>query len=83
MTLEKYQIEKRKAEEDEIKKARENIMKEIEEELNLLNKNFENMGKLEFLKFVYATHPPKNTAHKLKEVSAVFSFILGVEIIQI
>ena len=43
-------------------------MKLIKEELDTLQKKYKELNRVEFIKFVYATHPPKNEQHKLEEV---------------
>ena len=67
-TVERYQQEKIKAEEDQKQKKREETMKLIREELDVLREKQDSLTKLEFLKFVYKTHPPKKPEQRLGEV---------------
>ena len=69
-TVERYQQETVRAEEDQKHKKREETMKLIREELSVLCQKQDSLTKLEFLKFVYKTYPPKNPEHKLGEVRA-------------
>ncbi|KAK7108007.1 uncharacterized protein [Littorina saxatilis] len=67
-TVEKYQQEQVKAEEDQHQKKRQEVLSLIKEELEVLNKKKNELGRLEFLKFVYTTHPPKLTVDELEEL---------------
>ena len=67
-TVEQYQQETLKAEDGEQQKKREEVLKLIKEELDVLTMKQAALGKLEFLQFVYKTHPPKNPEHKLGKV---------------
>ncbi|XP_076453844.1 uncharacterized protein LOC143288991 isoform X2 [Babylonia areolata] len=68
-TVERYQQEQVRSTEQQHQKEREEFLKQIKDEVDTLQKNHKDMTKLKFLKFVYSTHPPKNPAHKMKEVS--------------
>nr|KAG5694170.1 hypothetical protein BaRGS_016016 [Batillaria attramentaria] len=67
-TLEKYQQETMQEEEDEQQKKRSETMKLIQEDVDKLTKKFNEATKIEFLKFVYTTYPPKDKRHKLGDV---------------
>ena len=67
-TVERYQKEKIKEKEYQKKKKREETMKLIREELKVLCQKQGSLSKMEFLKFVYKTHPPKKPEHKLGKV---------------
>ena len=67
-TVERYQQEKLKEEESSYRKKREEQLKLIKEEYDVLEAKFKQLPKTEFLKFVYTTHPPKKEKHKLGEV---------------
>ena len=66
--MERYQQEKLKEEEDRHQKEREANLNLVKEEVEILEKKFQELSKAEFLKFIYATHPPKKEEHKLGEV---------------
>ncbi|XP_070196958.1 uncharacterized protein [Littorina saxatilis] len=65
-TVERYQKEQVESEKE---KAEEEALKLIKNEVDVIKKKHGDLGKLEFLKFLYTTHPPKNPEHKLGEVS--------------
>ncbi|XP_050406722.1 uncharacterized protein LOC126822039 [Patella vulgata] len=65
--LKGFQDEERMREDEENRLAREEIMNELKDELFDLKKKFEE-GKVDFLKFLYKTHPPKNDKHVLGEL---------------
>ncbi|ESO96147.1 hypothetical protein LOTGIDRAFT_231852 [Lottia gigantea] len=67
--LSHYQQEDLRKEEEAKKGQREEILKEKKEELDELKKNFKDMGKVEFLIFIYKKYPPKNKKHVLGKVS--------------
>ena len=67
-TVERYQQEKLQAEEDQQQKKREETMGLIKVELDELTLKQYSLTRLEFLKFVYKTYPPKNPEHKMEEV---------------
>lgn len=67
-TVERYQQEKLQAEENQQRKKREKTMGLLKKELDELALKQNSLTKLEFLKFVYTTYPPKNPEHKMEEV---------------
>ncbi|XP_025112284.1 uncharacterized protein LOC112575017 [Pomacea canaliculata] len=68
--LRHYQQEEEWADDLEKLRKRESIMKEIKDDLDKLNEKFTKSSKYDFLKYVYATHPPKNPKHKCDENAA-------------
>lgn len=77
-TVERYQQEQVQTEEDKHQKERQEVRKLIKDELGMLKLMHAEMGKLEFLKFLYETHPPKNPEHKLGEVRFYGNTILCI-----
>ena len=67
-TVERYQQEKLKEEEDQYQREREENLNLVKEEVEILEKKFQELSRAEFLKFIYTTHPPKKEGHKLGEV---------------
>jgi hypothetical protein len=64
------------AEEERNRKAKEEFMTLLRDDLATLKSKQDSMNKLQFLKFLYETYPPKNPLHVLSEVSTHFICIL-------
>ena len=71
-TVQRYQLEKVKAEEDQQQKKRQEIMELLAAELNELGRMQNTLTKPEFLKFLYQKYPPKNPKNKLEEVRSCY-----------
>ncbi|XP_025112277.1 uncharacterized protein LOC112575014 isoform X1 [Pomacea canaliculata] len=68
--MQQFQQEQVWANDIEKQKQRESVMKEIKDDVDKLNDKFTMSSKEIFLKYVYATYPPKNPKHKLDENAA-------------
>ncbi|PVD22212.1 hypothetical protein C0Q70_18018 [Pomacea canaliculata] len=70
ITMQQYQQEQVQADELKKQQERDSIMKEIKDDLDKLTEKFAMSSQSDFLKYIYATHPPKNPNHKLDENAA-------------